>query len=119
MLHFNFEESNLENFKTGNLQFDINVKSLGKQNPENETTGIVIKVEGKKGNTGDIFPEQLTLDSIKLNEWVTVTVPLSDIFEKVSNVQFPQTINKFTIFPAWGNLQAGVVFDIKNITFVK
>ncbi|HHC6614789.1 glycoside hydrolase family 3 protein [Vibrio alginolyticus] len=121
ILHFNFEPKNLENFKNGSLKFTVNVKTLGAQKPDSEQTGLVIKVGGEKGDTGDIFVEQLSgvqLEQI-LGQDQTVIVQMSDILSKVDNAYFAQSLKSFTIFPAWANTQAGVKFEVKDIKFVK
>lgn len=94
---------------------------MGAQKPDSEQTGLVIKVGGEKGDTGDIFVEQLSgvqLEQI-LGQDQTVIVQMSDILSKVDNAYFAQSLKSFTIFPAWANTQAGVKFEVKDIKFVK
>jgi beta-glucosidase len=119
LLHLNFAPQNLKQFASGHLQFDIFVKSLGAQKQDSEQTGLVIKVGGSKGDTGDIFVDSLAGAKLVLGEWKTIAVPMSTITSKVSNAYFDQSINSFTVFPAWGNTQAGFEYDIKNIKFLK
>lgn len=117
LLHLPFDTSNLTQFEQGHLLFDVRVHTLGAQDQQAEQTGLVIKVGGTQGDTGDIFVEALSGSNLVLSEWVTVSVPMSDIFARVNNAYFSQSINTFTIFPAWGNTQAGVAFDVSNIRF--
>lgn len=119
LLHFNFEPQNLKQFASGNLQFDLFVKSLGAQKQDSEQTGLVIKVGGNKGDTGDIFVDSLAAAKLAMGEWRTIVVPMSSITAKVSNAYFDQSIKSFTVFPAWANTQAGFEYEIKNITFIK
>uniref|UniRef100_A0A182SVM5 Uncharacterized protein n=1 Tax=Anopheles maculatus TaxID=74869 RepID=A0A182SVM5_9DIPT len=119
LLHFNFAPQNLKQFANGHLQFDIFVKSLGAQKQDSDQNGLVIKVGGNKGDTGDIFVDSLAGDKLVLGEWRTIAVPMSTITSKVNNAYFDQSINSFTVFPAWANTQAGFEYDIKNIKFIR
>lgn len=120
LLHFNFDAQNLENFaEAGSLVFTVNVSTLGAQKPDNDQTGLVLKLANADGDTADIFVTELAGENITLNTDIKVTVPMATFAEKFDNKYWAQTVKTFTIFPAWANTQAGVEFEISDIHFTK
>ncbi|MHA6608545.1 glycoside hydrolase family 3 protein [Photobacterium damselae] len=120
LLHLNFEPKNLTNFvESGFLEFQVLIESFGQQDPEKEVTGLVFKVEGVNGATGDIFAPELARENITLGQWTTVRYPVADIAHSVNNKFFITGVKSLILFPAWGNNQAGFTYNVKNIKFIK
>ena len=115
-----FAEQNMSEFVgNGALVFELYVESLGSQRPEDDETGLVMKVGNSDGDTGDIFVDELNGANLVIGEWVSVSIPMSLIEEQGSNAFFAETINRVEIFPAWANTQAGVAFQMKDVRFNK
>ncbi|MGL5661428.1 MAG: glycoside hydrolase family 3 N-terminal domain-containing protein, partial [Aeromonas sp.] len=118
LLHFDFAPKNMQQFiNKGHIELTLNVKSFGQQNQALPQTGLVIKLGTTKGTSNDVIVPALAANALRLGEDIKIDIPMSSISPMFSDNDYANKINRFTIFSAWGNTQAGVEFTIKNIVF--
>ncbi|MGB5446838.1 MAG: glycoside hydrolase family 3 N-terminal domain-containing protein [Psychromonas sp.] len=103
------DPQNLSNYlATGTLSFNLWIESYG------ESAGIAFKMESEAGPGDDYL---LPKADYPTGAWHTITVNVSDL--NTGSLDITEVNKPIALLANWAESQAGVVFKVKNIKFVK